>query len=335
VWVEITQGALTLGVEDDLALLGVLALCWVGRHQLLGDRAALTAWANGIGIAGTDLSDVVDALLRDGERAEAEEPPQERLSVTGAPAQWAGPLELPPATALSVLARPLRLWLENGRNDWTFLLAFASPAQAGRLERAARAGWLVVSSGGGCGELKVLVEGLADDLWPRLRDGADLGEERRFFVVLDADRALPGPLPSLQLAVEDGLRAVEGFLSRPNGWAGQVLQRREAENYIPTNALESWAMTFSGDDRTQIKRLARALRQQGTPLLDHYDFKKGMAAAALQPLLIGASTDDQTRALHQGLGAERGLMFYQQHRAALTDPSGELGPLLARILERL
>ncbi|MBL8619317.1 MAG: hypothetical protein JNM72_27130 [Deltaproteobacteria bacterium] len=334
-WVEITQGALTPGVEDDLALLGVLALCWAGRHQLLGDRAALTAWASGIGIAGTDLSDVVDVLLDRGQQVQALGPSQELLQVVGAQAQWTAPLALRPAAALGLLARPLRLWLENGRNDWSFLLAFASPAQARLLEGAARAGWLVVSSGGGCGELKVLVEDLATGLGAKLSSGAELGEERRFFVVLDSDRTVPGPLPSSQQAVERGLRAAEGTLSQPQGWAGQVLQRREAENYIPTDALESWAMTFTGDDRTQIKRLARALRQQGTPLLDHYDYKKGMAAAVLQPLLSAAPTDDQSRALHLGLGAERGLKFYQQHHAALTDPSGELGPLLARVLERL
>ncbi len=334
-WVEVRPEALSLNVEGDLALLGVLALCWAGRHQLLGDRAALTSWARRVGSGGADLADVVDVLLWDGERADAEEPPQERLVVTGAPAQWTGPLALPPAAALGVLARPLRLWLENGRNDWTFLLAFASPAQARRLEGAARAGWLVVSSGGGCGELKVLVEGVASALGQRLSDGADLGEERRLFVVLDADRAAPGPLPPLQRAVEVGLCAVEWALVQRPGWAGQVLQRREAENYIPTDVLESWAMTFTGDDRMQIKRLARALRRFGPTLLDHYDFKKGMAAAELRPLGVAALDADQARALRQGLGDSRGLMFYQQHHAALTDPSGELGPLLARILERL
>jgi hypothetical protein len=301
VQVEISPEALSLKADDQLALLGVLALCGSGRHALVGDRDALLAWARR-GAPGHDsdeLVELIEVLLDDGEQREAIDRPRDRVAL-GPASRWTAPLCLRPLDALGLLCRPLSAWLENGINDFDFLLAFASPAERKELERARRDGWLQPVNAGGCGGIKLLISALRSEAPP------PRAEQHRLFVLIDSDAEQPGcPSPTAR-AVETGLREHERSLGMEPGRLGAVLARREAENYIPPNALESWVQT-TGNDKA--KRTARSLRRQPLDERAHADIKAA-------------------------LGADLCRRFFRES-PGLRDESNELHDILDRLLRRL
>lgn len=303
--VEISPGALSLKADDQLALLGVLALCGSGRHALVGDRDALLAWARrgAPGHESDDLVDLVDVLLTIGEGREAIDRPRDRVEV-GSVSRWTAPLCLKPLDALGLLCRPLSAWLENGVNDFDFLLAFATAAERKELEQARRDGWLQPVNAGGCGGIKQLVSTLRSDAPP------PLAEQHRTFVLMDSDAEHPGCPSVTARAVETGLRQHERSLGLPAGQLGAVLARREAENYIPHGALESWAQTtLAGEAQRQVKRAARSLRRRSQSERAHIDMK-------------------------DEVGAELCRRFFRESRE-LRDESNELHTIVGRLMGRL
>jgi hypothetical protein len=93
------------------------------------------------------------------------------------------------------------------------------------------------------------------------------------------------------------------------GRLGAVLARREAENYIPPNALEAWAQALGGNDQSQTKRAARGLRKRSQSERAHIDMKGEVG---------------------EGLCRR----FLKQARE-LRDESNELHDILDRLLRRL
>jgi hypothetical protein len=340
-WVEVRPGALELGAEEELAVLGLLALCHAGRHTLVGDDDALRAWA-GSGAWPAWLGELVGDLLDMGQMEAAVGAPRGRVVVDRGPERWSSTPQLPPGAALGLLSRPLKLLLENGRHDWAFFLAFATEAQARTLEQADAAGWLQRSSGG-CGEVKAALTLLVKSL--RDAERPAWAEASRTVAVIDADIVAEGHEPKLQKEVAALLRELERALQLPDGSAGAVLQRREIENYIPPAALERWATGFTGDERRQLSRLARALRaiervDPSASFAGIYDMKQGRGSGAPAPVwtrhagLRGLSADHR-QALDEGLGERLGRSFFDQHRAGLAGAHHELTQLLTRLLERL
>ena len=87
------------------------------------------------------------------------------------PAQM--PARLPLLVALELLQRPLRLLLENGRNDWAFLEKVVPKAWKKLWGRAVEKRWLEEQNAGGITEMKQIIEQqLAGDPVRRLRTWA-------------------------------------------------------------------------------------------------------------------------------------------------------------------
>lgn len=68
------------------------------------------------------------------------------------------PIRLCIDTAAEVLIRPLRLLLENGRNDWGFLDKVVPDEWKDRWQKAVRSGWIEQDVGGGITELRKFIE---------------------------------------------------------------------------------------------------------------------------------------------------------------------------------
>ncbi len=225
--VEVDPAVLTGAHAKPLFLLGILAMGSTGRHQVLfANREAAHEW---ICTLPPLLQDEVQWALDDAETVEVLAPasaaPAVQVGPTESDSGYAGDsLRLSLEQAHGLLARPLRVILENGMHDRSALLAFASPARLAELRAHETRGWLEFVSGGGI-------------------DGC-----------LQAAKALAVPSPhtvrTLIMTDCDGLREHESRSERANqvfqalstaceahgraqGRFGLVLTRRAIENYLP------------------------------------------------------------------------------------------------------
>ena len=115
------------------------------------------AWAKSLP---PDLEDQVKNVWKESQRRSATGSASEQVRVvpTGPHRFDQQPLVLTPGEALSLLGRPLRVFLENGRYDRAFLLAFADAATHKALVEAEQAGWRVFETARGISELVVRAE---------------------------------------------------------------------------------------------------------------------------------------------------------------------------------
>lgn len=157
--VEITDRALMSAAPDcgDVLLLSIFAMGIIERHRIfVSDPDVLNSWmptaSQGL------IRDEVELALSTSEQADAQGTRRIHTIIVDdtVAEQWSLPstegehlARLRPRAALSLLGRPLRVLLENRRNDRDFLLAFSSAAQRQELEGAAQRGWLDFSTAGG------------------------------------------------------------------------------------------------------------------------------------------------------------------------------------------
>lgn len=254
---------------DPLELTAVLRLCEAGRHILHlspTGRKAATAW--------------VERHARDSLRARlihVLEDNQRRSPNVGA--QWAQITIVVDVTdwtqarvtvslASRLLARPLKLLVENSRNDRAFLLQIAEPAARRSLNRAIRAGWIEFEMGGGINEVLQRLRGfnlevgsLDDQTWIELA---------RLWVMFDRD-ADPGDR-SQESDASRRVREAAAQLTSPWALAAHQLERRAIENYIPGRTLRDW---WCGQAKTNKQRIERDKRAEA--------FLKETDSAALTP----------------------------------------------------
>jgi hypothetical protein len=354
--------------------LSVLALCafgLTGRHRVLvDDRAAWDRWAKTLPDA---LADEAQLVWDQGEQAASLGPASLRVAVgpTNPGDLLADPIVVTPVLALAMLGRPLRLLLENGRNDRAFLLAFCDAATRKALSDAEREGWLVFDSAGGIGELKIRLEaalhGLSDDaartdalrtLYLCDSDAREVG------VPSDDAKSIANALVRLHRIFGRHLRR-QGSPARSLGW---ILGRRAAENYAPPSEVLRWAQAKHGSSSASL--IQQASTRQGRLALQNGPGGSGttrrtlLAAVALRELpedvrsvlcmkkgrwkekampgqterttqAVWDRLDDfQAAALFDGFGDTFSEEFYGQAQH-LGDESGELVEVLKQVLERL
>jgi hypothetical protein len=358
VQVELDRALLMARQREDLALLALCAFGLSGRHRVvLDDRAAWESWAETLP---ADLREEVRLVWDEGERRRYAGGPSERVAVapTAASRFDATPLVVTPSEALALLGRPLRVLLENGRNDRAFVLAFADPATRRALEIAEREGWIVFETAGGISELLL-----------RIR-GAPEGEPREVFRTMflcDSDAREPGRLTSEATTVLVYLTELSILYGRPLGHFGAVLSRRAAENYAPPGDVLAWASAGFGRRASGVIEQART--EQGRAMLASdigepaSTRRRLLAAIALRELVPNARaffdmkhgrlkdgairTADivwnpldafQQAALLNGFGAGFAADYYAEHckdRPSLVDETGDITKILATLLERL
>lgn len=167
-----------------------------------------------------------------------------RIVARGA-ARWAvHPPELPLDEACKLAEAPLKVIVENRRNDAAFLRACAPRSLRKRLEHAEEAGWLEFEAGGGLPEM----------IFRAKADGC-LGQEHRaarLAIVYDSDaKAQYDPTtdqtvhdqpPRVKWGPSPKAREMRAVCERAAGSPfAHRLRRRSIENYVPGQVLNAWA----------------------------------------------------------------------------------------------
>ncbi len=135
-----------------------------------------------------------------------------------------GSVRLPLEMARELATRPLRLLLENGRNDWGFLDKIVPGTWKERWKRAARAHWLEPEMAGGITEIpNIIRQQVAEEHARRLRT----------WVMFDSDARIEGHLSPW---ARKALGACEEW-----SVSHHLLERRAIENYIPGATFLEWA----------------------------------------------------------------------------------------------
>ncbi|HSO00357.1 MAG TPA: hypothetical protein VLS89_18820 [Candidatus Nanopelagicales bacterium] len=170
-----------------------------------------------------------------------------------------GAIRLPLAAARDLLARPLRLLLENGRNDWGFLGKVVPSAWKARWDRAVKERWIEAENGGGITEMrKIILQQIAPDDARRLRTWA----------MFDSDGRRAGDS-------SDAARATRAACEQW-GVAYHPLRRRAIENYVPKEALFDWAQRRrKRDDREEKLLRVRAYCAMTEEQRHYFNMKEG------------------------------------------------------------
>lgn len=353
--VELDSTLLRTAPVEHLAILAICAFGLSSRHRVLpDDRVAWNAWANTMPV---DLREELQLTWDESERRAIAGGPSEEIAVRPrvAPAYGASPMVLNPNEALSLLGRPLRVILENGRYDRGFLLAFASDAQRRSLNEAEREGWLIFETGGGIGELIVRSKAAVEDDEPR--------DVMRTMYLCDSDATMPWALSQQATEVWQNIQELEQRFRRTTPYFGGVLKRRAAENYAPPGAVLRWAASKFGRGAWEIIQAANTLEGRRSlaigPGNAGSERRHLLAAIALKELhqtsqsvfdmkngrekdgkvrtadAVWNRLDDfQKAALRDGFGAGFSGDFYKEARN-ITDETGEVSRLLAMITERV
>jgi hypothetical protein len=335
VQVEVCSSALTDSADRQLALLGILSLCYAGRHSLTGEPNDLLRWSERV-----HLREMVELILADPDASIGA--PRQSLQVRKGPPIWSARPELPADVALTLLCQPLRVYLENGWTDRTALMAFASRAQRQTLEQAEARGWLLFLTAGGCGGVATLAEQLAPPAEGRrdARRRQQRGESEacplpadaqlRILLFMDSDALHPDHEAETARRVRQALRSAGAALGGLR--LGCVLKRREVENYIPLGKLENWATH-------ETLKTVRALRKSPETVAWWYDMKHGRHSdvpkeARVDDRVWSLVPNNLRPALFSGIGEANCRRFFAEHQF-LPDPSCEIADFISLIIERL
>lgn len=351
--------------DARLELLSLLALCAFGlqgRHRVVpDDRAIWEHWARNL------PRNLADEVLHAWDLGEA------RSSVGQASLQLrvcadvvcnlrGRPIVATPDVALALLGRPLRILLENSRNDRAFLLAFCDRETKRIFLHAEREGWLVFDTAGGIGEIKVRLSSILDGLSERPAQA----EALRTLYLCDSDARELGKPSEEAEHVQKCLDVLHAEFARhldQAGWLGWVLTRRAAENYAPAGDVLRWA-TLKHGPKEASALIDKARTPEGRAFLvngvgSRDSSRRHLLAAVALSMLSGelrsvlcmkqGRGDDpprtldsvwsqldpfQASALKDGFGRDFSANFYNQAEH-LHDGTGEIAGVLKNILERL
>jgi hypothetical protein len=284
-----------------LSLLAVFEVCLDARHALLTDplfdeekTAPVNDWLRGLPESQRRLA---ESVLRQGPTLAAMRhrlTPMVRVRGQGQQAShWRGtPPCLTVPDALRLLRTPLKLMVENRRNDRAFLLWLASPSYRRAIAEAEAKGWLEFVHAGGINEmleqLKEL-DRLAGD------DSRAWIERLRLWLLFDRDsRKQDRSAPS---DTSNKLLETSASLAPPWPVMAHQLARRSIENYLPEHALYSWAEDPARtQQKIQRRHQVRAFFQASPAARDSFNVKKGLLGDL--PKSLRDQIRSQSRPIH-------------------------------------
>lgn len=207
--------------------------------------------------------------------------PGDRFSievVDGDSSSW-DDLRLSVADAKEILLQPLKLMLENEEADWLFLHRIADPSRKESLDRARENHALELRHAGGLGHMKTTVEKLAADL-----DSSDDAKRAdaannavRMWIMFDRDgaeddRRLPSAASDAVVDACENVKVGQWRL------AFHRLVRRSIENYLPGDALWTWAHQGTHAVRRRRRETVQSYLSQefGSERRHSYDMKEGL-----------------------------------------------------------
>ena len=340
------------GYTATLDLYQLFRLGWSTRHILLvepaydeGGGAAINRWlarqAEDVAELFADILDVGNMrfaaeLSRVTLVVEAEEGPPAWDSRSGY-ARHSVSL----ARAVEVAGTPLRLLVENRRNDAAFLRACVPHELAGRFAAAEDQGWIRFEHAGGLGEMFHRVEEAG-------MGGAE-AEALRLSVIHDSDaraafdnhEATRFDTPACTWGPpRDNARLAEACAAAVVPIDHHQLSRRAIENYLPGAALRRWA---NSRDRARRRAQLSAFMSMSQEQRDYFNMKHGLggdekSTRGLCPIYV--DLDDNTRrVLTVGFGDSIAGLFGPDVFAAEDGWRGrvepELRPVIQAIFERM
>lgn len=222
----------------------------------------------------------------------------------------------------TVLLRSFYIYVENGRADKRFIYAVLSPDLRRDIKRQVEIGAIHFENAGGISELSKKIE---DDF----RTRAKLAN--RAFALFDSDALVPGS------ASTDAIAAMKVCDDRAIPY--YCLAKRAIENYIPDEALSSFAASGNTEDqRIQRKRIARAVSRLSDEQRSHFHMKEGFKAPHGD--LYGTVTSADRSTLASGFGShlsdcyeENGIVNRKQLENSSAWP--ELETLIVELMESI
>lgn len=199
---------------------------------------------------------------------------------------------LPLAAANILLSRPLRLMVENDRNDRAFILMMLPATWRQLFERYEANQWVEFSSGGGLGELKKSLGLLVDQ---------PAYERSRRVAIFDSDAREPKK-PS---RTSEDVRAQCKDLDV----ACHQLARRAAENYLPLPALLAWSERRPAN--TAPRRCLQGYLSLNVEQRQHFNMRKGLRqdAKSGESSLYRDLPEEHRANLHEGFGDDVRSLF--------------------------
>lgn len=226
--------------------------------------------------------------------------------------------------ALSDLHLPAVVVCEDVVTDAAFVRALANIFSRSEITDALVASRVAFANGGG-----------ARLPWAARSEMEKFRIKPRVFVLFDSDSLTPGDRTKNHDAAE---------ALREEGASVHVLERREAENYIPPRAIHYGGLRIGKFNRQRdLSRALSALKQLGTDQYSHYDFKKGFKAKSFmsvepipeQVALFSDLNSRTMRTLGQGFG-DRILACVVEYQEVLsTEDFNRLGPGVTMEIEAI
>lgn len=264
------------GADDPLPLIGLVSFARQGRHRILmrpafreNDERDLS-WNRWLLQRDERVRAQLTQLLRVSARdASTDRPGAPHITVVeGDLSDWDhGRLSVDDASSL--LRAPLRVLFENGRTDWSFLLALVDGMSRETLRDAEKQQWLEIKGVGGIGELKKWIEDL---LLSTQRDSSWNIKRLRAWMMFDKDADPSEPREASKTSAELVQLCLDSDLHGPWSFAHLQLARRTIESYLPLESLRSISNLGNGVDRSAA---LKALREHHPEESFAYNMKEG------------------------------------------------------------
>lgn len=261
--------------SGPLALLAITALADDGRHTLLthpafeeGQAYAANRW---LAALPEPVRRRAQTVLDHGVRQGADDGTSLVRVTSSSDSDWRSG-RLTAVDALRLLATPLKLLLENRRNDLAFLLAIAPACYRDDLTRALGRGWVEPEQGGGLEEIGVRLTELATA--PE-NDATAQVARLRLWVMFDRDADPKDPRQPSRSSERVRALCRQDTLQGPWSLTAVQLARRSIESYLPTELLRRHHR-----EREHGRRLAARehLFKLDRVAYYQYDMKRGLRA---------------------------------------------------------
>ncbi|MBB5761395.1 hypothetical protein HNR01_001007 [Methylorubrum rhodesianum] len=218
--------------------------------------------------------------------------------VTGTPDRQATPPRFTLEDAIGRVTRPMRIWIENDRNDRQFWLSHMRSDVRQFFLDMEQQRLVQFDSRGGLGELRMALQ----ELFTR-----SIIDKHDSMVLFDSDAGTPG-----NISAEAAL--MTEFCQQAS-LRHHCLSRRAIENYIPKSALYAWVFEKGGKERGRRKKIVDAFFRMTPEQRYHFRLKSGWDSSPSPPvsaLYSSVATADHMT-LAQGIAGDIAMVYVTHH----------------------
>jgi hypothetical protein len=296
-----------------------------GRHRIVVQDETAAPFLSWLGHLDKDLRADWRAIMEDGYLREALEPATRTIHITSEVlSKWnENPPRLNIPDSIQFISSPLRILLEDAVSDRHFILKMSTNEQRHFLVSREADQDFIFEHGGGITSMIRRITAIANE-GPRGRLST--------WAMFDSDALQPTRPSSQADALTD--RCVQAQIPYHR------LTRRSIENYLPKNAIKTWAYIRRRDREARFLALLELSDDQRY----HFNFKHGFAGDQDRPAPGAGSlhrglAPKVVAALHHGFGAGIGDLFQGESvtERDLQRDSGwsEMNPVITQLIALL